>query len=139
MAPIRAAIDTNVAISAARAGGVPGEVAQMWRAGEIVLCVSRPIVAEYRRVFAKFGLSAEFAEIERAINARRHCEMAETTPSLRVVSDPDDDMFVECAVALNAQFIVSGDRALQNLRRYRGVNILSPAEFVEVVRGEKSA
>ena len=137
MKPVRAAVDTNVALSALLSGGRPGEVMRMWRDGEIVLCVSPPIVAEYRRVLAKFGFHRELAEMERRVAARRHCEMAGETPDLRVVSDPDDDKFVECAVALSAGFIVSGDRALLKLGRCRGVDILAPAEFLETVRGAR--
>ena len=133
MRAVRATVDTNVVLSAARNGGVPDKVMQMWRDGKIILCVSPPIAEEYRRILAKFGFFGILAEVERAISVRRHCEMAETLPSLRVVSDPDDNKFVECAVALSAEFIVSGDRALRGLRRHGSVQILSPAEFLAAV------
>ena len=130
MTPIRAAIDTNVVVSGARSGGVPGEVMQAWRDGEIILCVSPPIVAEYRRILGKFEFSRDIADLDRAIAAGRHCEMAGETPSLRVVSDSDDDKFVECAVALSAEFIVSGDRALRKLGRHGSIKILNPSDFL---------
>ena len=133
MTPIRAAIDTNVAMSAAHSGGVPGEVMRMWRDGEIILCVSPPIVAEYRRILRGAGFGNYFAEMERAIAAGRHCEMAGETPSLRVVSDSDDDKFVECAVALSAEFIVSGDRALRKLGRHGSIKILNPSDFLAAI------
>lgn len=137
MRPIRATVDTNVAVSAALKGGRPGEVMRAWADGELILCVSRPIVAEYRRAFARADCLSEFADIERRINDRQHCEMAEKTGSLRVVSDPDDNKFVECAVALGAEFIVSGDKALLRLGRYESVDILNPVGFLNKIRARK--
>ena len=139
MRPIRATVDTNVAASAALKGGNPGEVMQMWKDGGLVLCVSRPVMAEYRRIIlVRHQRLAVFADIERRVHSRVHCEMAEHTPSLRVVSDPKDDMFVECAVALRAEFIVSGDKALLRLGRYGGVVILSPADFLKTVQSRRA-
>ena len=138
MRPVRAVVDTNVVLSAARNNGIPRQVMRMWRDGDVILCVSPPIVEEYLGVLARRGFPESLAEMERAIGARRHCEMAKALPSLRVVSDPDDDKFVECAVALSAEFIVSGDRALRKLRRHGGVEILSPAEFIAAVGGPRA-
>jgi predicted nucleic acid-binding protein len=54
-----------------------------------------------------------------------------------VTPDPDDEMFLECAVAGEAHFLVTGDkRHLQSLVEVRGVRIVSPAVFLEILRGE---
>ena len=46
-----------------------------------------------------------------------------------VEDDPDDDKILECAVAGNADYIVSGDSHLLDIEEYRGVEIVSPDEF----------
>ena len=47
------------------------------------------------------------------------------------ITDPDDDMVLECALAAEADFIVSGDkRHLLPLKKFRGIPILSPAAFL---------
>ena len=54
------------------------------------------------------------------------------TPNLRVIeNDPDDDKFIECAVVLNSQFIISGDKALQEIKDYMGIKIQSPKQFLD--------
>ena len=54
------------------------------------------------------------------------------TPNLRVIeNDPDDDKFIEFAVALNSKFIISGDRALQEIKDYMGIKIQSPKQFLD--------
>ena len=138
MRPVRATVDTNVTVSAALRKGPPGEVMRMWKSGGLVLCVSRPIVAEYRRVVTRHDRLEFLADLERRVHSRVHCEMAEHTPSLQVVSDPTDNMFVECAVALRAEFIVSGDKALLRLGRYEGVVILNPADFLKTIQSRRA-
>ena len=47
-----------------------------------------------------------------------------------VEDDPDDDKFIECAVALKADFVVTGDKALLAVKDYMGIKITRPAQFV---------
>jgi len=49
-----------------------------------------------------------------------------------VDDDPDDDMVVECAVAGDADYIVSGDSHLQALDTYQDIDIVSPAAFLDI-------
>ena len=55
------------------------------------------------------------------------------TPSLKVVEeDPDDNKFIECAVALDSKIIISGDKHLKNIKKYIDIEIVSPKEFIEM-------
>ena len=47
-----------------------------------------------------------------------------------IKDDPDDNKFIECAVTNNADYIISGDNHLLNLREYENIKILSPKEFL---------
>ena len=48
-----------------------------------------------------------------------------------VCDDPDDDIFLACAIASSAEIVVSGDRALLRASGYGGVEVLSPRTFVD--------
>ena len=50
-----------------------------------------------------------------------------------VYDDPDDDKFIECAVSGNADYIISGDQHLLQLKEYSGIKILNASEFLELV------
>ena len=50
---------------------------------------------------------------------------------ISICEDPDDDKFIECAVAGKCDIIVSGDRHLLKLVRHKGVRILKPRDFVD--------
>lgn len=53
-----------------------------------------------------------------------------------VATDPDDNKFIECAMAAGADLIVSGDKHLLGLKAYGGVQMLSPAEFLLAISAE---
>jgi len=130
---IRAVLDTNVFVSSFF-GGVPREVVDLWKTGEVQLCLSRPVVEEYVAVLQRLGLqdADELAELLDVFARGHNVLFTARTPSLHIVkSDPDDDKFIECAVALKAEFIVSGDKALTEVGTYMGIRIVSPRQFLE--------
>ena len=97
------------------------------------MLLSREILDEYLRVFSypKFELSEE--EIKELIQEEilPYAEVVKPKRRLRVVQrDPSDDKFIECAAAGKARVIISGDKDLLSLGRYRQIRILSPAKFL---------
>lgn len=60
-----------------------------------------------------------------------HALFTSKSPKINVVEkDPDDNKFIECAVALKAKSIISGDKALQEIKNYMGIKIQSPKQFL---------
>jgi uncharacterized protein len=58
----------------------------------------------------------------------------EIAGTLRAVErDPKDDAVLECAITTNAEFLVSGDRDLLDLKAYRNVSIITASEFLAVI------
>jgi putative PIN family toxin of toxin-antitoxin system len=55
----------------------------------------------------------------------------------RIVEDPTDNMFLACAMEGKAEFIVSRDPHLRNLKRFQGIEIVDVRTFVERVKKEK--
>jgi len=127
-------VDTNVFVSSFF-GGNPRRIVDLWKTGEISLCLSPPIVEEFVAVLGRLGLAGE-PELEEllALFARGlHVLFTAKTPELKVVhADSADDKFLECAVALKADFIVTGDKALRDVKNYMGIRILSPLEFLKL-------
>jgi hypothetical protein len=48
-----------------------------------------------------------------------------------VKDDPDDDKFLECAVTAKVDYIISGDPHLLNIKEFRSIKIVSPAQFLK--------
>jgi putative PIN family toxin of toxin-antitoxin system len=129
----RVVVDTNVFISSFF-GGNPRKIIDLWKCGQIVLCLSRPIVDEYVEVLGRMGLQNE-RELEELLSLFAHgfhTLFTSKTPNLNIVKkDPDDNKFIECAVALNSKSIISGDKALQEIKDYMGIKIQSPKQFLD--------
>ncbi|MBM2810774.1 MAG: putative toxin-antitoxin system toxin component, family [Chloroflexi bacterium] len=53
-----------------------------------------------------------------------------------VADDPDGDKLIECAVAAQAEIIVSGDEHLLSRGSFQGIQILTPAAFVVLLSQE---
>lgn len=50
-----------------------------------------------------------------------------------IKDDPEDNKFLDAAVAGKADYIISGDKHLLNLRKFKGIRIVSPAEFLRLL------
>ena len=133
---IKVVLDTNVFVSSFF-GGNPRKVIDLWKSGEITLCLSPEIIEEYIDVLQRLGLQneRELEELTDLFAKGFHSLFTSQTPSLQIVEkDPDDDKFIECAVAMKAKCVVSGDKALQDIENYVGVKIVNPKDFLEMYR-----
>jgi putative PIN family toxin of toxin-antitoxin system len=130
---MRVVIDTNVFVSSFF-GGNPRKIINLWKEGKISLCVSKNILDEYIEVLQRIGLG-DGREIEELLSlfARGFNILFTTkTPKIKVVKDdPDDDKFIECAVALKAEAIITGDKALKAMNEYMGIKISTPQQFLK--------
>lgn len=136
---IKVVLDTNVFVSSFF-GGNPRKVINFWKTGEVTLCLSKPIIDEYVEVLQRLGLQneGELSELLNVFARGLHVVFAAKTPELHVVEDdPDDDKFIECAVALKADFIISGDKALTSIQDYMGIKIINPKEFILALKKTK--
>ena len=131
---IRVVLDTNTLISALLFSGTASRLVLLWQSRRITVLISKEILQEYLRVLAypKFQLGDH--EI-RALVEEELLPFAETIRVRRrlavVRRDPEDDKFLECAVAGRAEYLVTGDRDLRELGSYRGITILIVGEFLE--------
>ena len=129
---MKVVIDTNVFVSSFF-GGNPRKVVDLWKDGQITLCLSRAILDEYVQVLQTIGLEDEIEMEELLSLFARGVNLLFTsmTPRIRAVhGDADDDKFIECAVALKAEAIVTGDKAVRALGNYMGIGIHTPREFL---------
>ena len=131
---IKVVLDTNVFVSSFF-GGSPRKIVDIWKTGEVTLCLSRPIIDEYIEVLRRLELQdeRELGELLGLFARGLHVVFTAKPPELNVVEDdPDDNKFVECAVALKADFIISGDKALTAIQDYMGIKIVNPREFIAI-------
>ena len=94
-----------------------------------------PTLVEFRKTLQKyperFGLDDE--EIQTEVETLRYFAgfVVHDEEITAVEADPDDDKFLEAAVAGNTDYVVSGDQHLLDLESFRGIDIVTPREFFE--------
>jgi putative PIN family toxin of toxin-antitoxin system len=133
---MKVVIDTNVFVSSFF-GGNPRKIIDLWKKGDISLCLSKDILDEYIEVLQRIGLKDE-NEIEELLSLFAkgfNILFTRKTPYIRAVKeDPEDDKFIECAVALKAEIIVTGDKVLKAVGEYMGIKILTPQQFLKTYK-----
>jgi putative PIN family toxin of toxin-antitoxin system len=136
---MRVVLDTNVFISSFF-GGNPRALIDLWKTGRLTLCLSQDILDEYVEVLRRLGLhgTPELDELLTFFATGSHLLFTTRTPEVRVVADPDDDRFIACALALTAEYIVTGEKALLDVRHYQGIEVVTPREFLDII-GDSSA
>jgi uncharacterized protein len=137
---VRAVLDTNVIVSRALSPtGTPAAIVERWLQGEYTLLVSDVILDEYRQTLALPRIQQR-ARISSDAISKFIDDVVSTAsfvqPEQRIAgvsSDPDDDIFLECALAGGADYIVSGDRHLLSLETFHGIPIVSPSLFAAIL------
>ncbi len=142
---MRVVVDTNVVVSTFLSPtGAPAGVLAHWQNQSFEWVVSDLLLREYHRallydrVAARHGMSTEeVAEV--VMELRRFALVVEPQKNLAIIrEDPDDDRVLECAVAGDPDYIISGDKHLLRLREYRGIPILSPSAFLAAIGQEET-
>jgi|SRR5579862_7470754 len=131
---IRVVLDTNILISALlNRQGIPAQVLLLTLLDpDTKICVSGAIFAEYEEVLRRPRFSRTEAEIESTLSAiRENAFWVKPTKQVRICSDPDDDIFLECAQAVEAHYLVTG-----NVKHFPaswlGTRIVTPREFLDM-------
>jgi uncharacterized protein len=140
---MRIVLDTNVIISSFLVSlGSPARIIAGWRAGLFDLVVSPVLLAEYEevlgydRIVRRHGMTPEQIGAEVAAIHRFALEVEPQSVPAVIQADPDDDHVLACAVAGRANYIISGDPHLLDVRTYEGIRILSPAAFAALLAEE---
>lgn len=129
---MRAVADTNVYISALNFGGTAEEILALARARSLQLVTSPSILTEVEGVLIrKFQWSASRAREATAL-IREFAAVVNPAVSVHAVTeDEPDNRILECALAAEAEVIISGDSHLRRLRVYEGIPIMGPREFLD--------
>ena len=134
---MKVVFDTNVVASASFWRGTPFECLAAWAQGRCEAVVSPALLAEYHETIEELRLEYPRREPVEWVNALT--EAAElifpTERATGATPDPGDEMVLECALAAEADFIVSGDKKhLLALRQFQGIPIVSPVEFLRKIK-----
>lgn len=138
---MRLVLDTNVAIAGLLWNGHPRHLLDLAIDGSIALISSPALIDELAHMlnYPKFSrrIATLCATTPSALTVRYGALVMLVTPSEVppiVANDPEDDQVLACALAADADLIVSGDKHLLGLGgAYQGIRIVTPAEAVQLI------
>ena len=134
---IRVVLDTNVIVSALlQPLGAPAAIFLLAASGVVQLCVSGNVYAEYEEVIRRPRLARDEEIITATLQTiRENGFWVKPTETIKACSDPDDDIFLECAFAARADYLVTG-----NLKHFPqswvGTLVVTPRRFLDLLAAE---
>ena len=141
---MKVVLDANVFVSALISSrGAPRQIVDQWRAEAFEHLTSEAILQEVGRVLRYPKIAAlhrlpEEELLEFMALLREESHMVPTTETLAVSPDETDNRYLECAVAGDADYLVTGDkRHLLPLAEYGGVRVVSPMTFLVILQLEE--
>ena len=143
---IRAVLDTNILVSAliTKRNSPPLQLYKAFVTQKFLLITSPSILAEVedvinREAIIKYHkLSPEHRKtiVEQLLKLCYVTLESVKSEKIIIERDPKDDKFLHAATEACADYIVSGDNDLLNLKIYEGIKILSPNEFLAIIKND---
>lgn len=132
-------LDTNVLVSGLLSPfGPPGEIVRMVSFGEPVLCLDARVLSEYAEVLARPRFSFDQNAVGTLLDFLSQVgQMVASVPLPVPLPDPDDQPFLEIAIAGKADFLVTGNMVHFPQSLCRGSAVVTPAEFIAVYQQRK--
>ena len=132
-------LDTNVLVSGLLTPfGTSGEIVRMISAGILVLLYDSRILLEYQEVLhrPKFHFNKE--HIDSLLDyIEKSGQAVPGSPLKNPLPDPDDEPFLEIAIAGRAECVITGNKSHYPRQSREGIKILSPSEFIDYYRKTK--
>lgn len=128
-------LDTNTLVSALLFRGELSKIVNLWKNGSIVPFFSKETFGEFKTVlgYPKFTLTEQEIKVIIEEEVIPYFEAIEVMGKVRgLCRDADDDKFIACALSASADFIVSGDRDLLDIGKYKSVRIISALELLKM-------
>jgi uncharacterized protein len=136
---IQAVLDTNVLVSALlRPFGKPAQIIEI-QPTRFDLILSEAILAETEEVLGRKRIQKkdpiDSESIKFFLIRIRTASIIFTPQHIENVIkiDPPDNVVLACAVESKSQYLVSGNRHFLDLKEYRGVTMVTPSEFLDIL------
>ncbi|MEK6984198.1 MAG: putative toxin-antitoxin system toxin component, PIN family [Nanoarchaeota archaeon] len=128
-------LDTNILISAIFWRGNPYKILQQGLKKNYSLYLSSAILNELEeKLRIKFGLPQDKIEEHIQILTEYGNIIKPIVKLNAVKDDPGDDKILECAISCKADYIVSGDNHLLELKEFRGIKIITAIQFLDLIK-----
>jgi putative PIN family toxin of toxin-antitoxin system len=128
---LRAVFDTNVLVAAFVTEGICSKILMRGRKRQFHLITCPVILREFQHVLIKkFSVTRDEAQSALKIIIEVMHSIVRPSQSVQgICRDPDDDAILACALGAGADYLVTGDMDLLELKIYKGIRIVTPRDF----------
>jgi len=128
--------DTNILISSLiLKSGKPREIFNKFLNGEIIFILSNELLEELNDVLSrpKFNLITKEERTEFINNIKEFSQLVNPNQKLNIIlKDSSDNKVLEAAYEGKADYIITGDEHLLELKKFNEIKIINPKEFLEI-------
>lgn len=133
---MKVVVDTNILISAVFWIGKSHLLVDLIEDGNIKLYLSKEIIDEFKEILLRDKFQLRLRDMKSNVEDTLQkilgiSEIVEPSRKFDVVEDKSDNKFLDCAYEAKADFIISGDRHLLDLKEFQGIKIVTVNEFLE--------
>jgi putative PIN family toxin of toxin-antitoxin system len=127
---MKAVFDTNVLLAAFITEGICSKILVRGRKRQFHLILCPVILREFERVLIKkFSITRnEARSILQIVSEAMHSVVSPSQSVQGICRDPDDDSILACALEAGADYLVTGDVDLLELKIFKGIRIVTPRE-----------
>lgn len=127
-------IDTNVVVSGIIFGGIPAQIlAKVFNNSHQIIALEY-IISEYFDIIHRVTAKRKFSPVIAMQTLNDLISNADILDASKITApecaDPDDIKFLQAAIAGKAKFLISGDKHLLDVGKYKGGIVLKPKEFL---------
>lgn len=140
---LRAVIDTNLFISGLFARDtLSSQLQDLWINQDFELVTSVEIIKEVSRVLYYPRIQERFKPKEENIRRffrlifRKAIISKDIYKTDRITDDPTDNKFLACALEKEADYIISRDPHLRNIKHYHRIQIVDARSFIDKVTAD---
>lgn len=132
-------VDTNILVSASFWDGHSNEIINRIEKKNVDLVLSKEIIEEFAIVLSSKEIQGKIKnknlEMKRTIGKIVSLStIVESSEKVDIVQDdPDDNKILECAKAGKVDFIISSDNHLLKIKKFEGIPIITPQEFLQII------
>lgn len=133
---IRVLLDSNVLISGILFRGKPRQILDLLTKNKLINITSNQLLTEVEEVLGKkFSLTTEELIFSRKI-FQKNSTVVYPKLELTVCRDAEDNKIIEAAITGDCNYLVTGDKDILILRKYKSIQIINPSKFLDIFKKE---
>lgn len=137
---LKVVLDTNILVSSIFWSGASYKILKLITRSKIESYTSISILNELKQVLkSKIKYNLPEAKVQEIVELTKlHSFLVYPKRQTSIAKDPKDNKFIECAIETKADYIISGDKHLLDLKKHKNIWIVTPSKFLEIFRKYKA-